>query len=76
MMRKQTNAARIDDWVIITATVVGIGMAIAAVWYGLQGRKLDPKSPYDFEHPHNMAIVMGAASAVMWMLFANRLIGS
>ena len=61
---------------IIVATVVGIGIAIPAIWYGIQGRKLDPKSPYDFEHPHNMAIVGGIASVVTWLLFANRLLGS
>lgn len=76
LMRKQTNATRIDDWIIIAATIAGIGVAILATWYGIQGRKLDPKSPYDFEHPHNMAIVVGVASAVMWLLFANRLLGS
>lgn len=74
--RQQTGATRVEDWMVIVATVIGIGIAAAAVWYGFQGRKLDPKSPYDFEHPHNMAIVVGVASIIMWLLFANRLLGS
>jgi len=76
LVREQTNTTHIEDWMIIIATIIGIGIAIPAVWYGLQGRKLDPKSPYDFEHPHNMAIVVGIASVVMWLLFANRLLGA
>ena len=74
--RQQTSADHVEDWMVIATTVVSIGIAAAAVWYGLQGRKLDPKSPFDFEHPHNMAIVVGSASALMWSLFANRLLGS
>lgn len=73
---QQTGTNRVEDWMIITVTVVGIGIAAAAVWYGFQGRKLDPKSPYDFEHPHNMAIVMGIAFAFFLLLYLNRFLGT
>lgn len=76
MERQHTHAQRIDNWMIIAVTVIGIAIAIPTLWYGIQGRKLDPKSPYDFDHPYNMAIVMGITSAVLWLLFANRLLGS